>query len=130
MRSVRRLLRVWFDDINIALLCILLSLLVWLAFELRAPAYAHQAPSGLWTYDPVCCSNKDCAPIPAGAVSVVPGVGYRIRLNPGEHAMVTSPIEHIVRFQSALPSGDNEWHACLFPNQDNMRCFYAPPQGM
>ena len=94
-------------------------------------AFAHDAPSGM-RYDAWCCNGNahsgDCQPIPSSSVKVVAG-GYQITLRPGDHWMVTK--EH--RFQKPQTetrwSTDGQYHACLYPNETNLRCFYAPPTG-
>jgi len=79
-------------------------------------------------YDPVCCSERDCAPIPYEAVEIT-DEGYLVTLHAGEHLMVSSTVVHVVAYADVLKSKDGEYHACLFPNQEVMRCFYAPPFG-
>jgi hypothetical protein len=79
-------------------------------------------------YDPVCCSERDCAPIPYEAVEITDD-GYLVTLRAGDHLMVSSTVVHVVAYADVLKSQDGEYHACLFPNQNVMRCFYAPPIG-
>ncbi|WP_268995469.1 hypothetical protein [Microvirga roseola] len=43
--------------------------------------------------------------------------------------MVKRTVRHLVPFAKVKPSADRRYHACLFPNQDHIRCFYAPPVG-
>lgn len=45
---------------------------------MAAPAYAHDAPTG-WSFDILCCSNRDCGEVPDdwvkekdGSVTIVP----------------------------------------------------------
>jgi hypothetical protein len=38
-------------------------------------------------------------------------------------------VVHVVAYGDVLESKDDGFHACLFPNQNVMRCFYAPPFG-
>ena len=102
-------------------------------------ATAHSAPSG-WRYDGTCCSavtpdehTGDCAPIPASAVEEVPG-GYVVTLRPGDHPLVTVEHRFEVPFNRPMteggrepairPSGDERWHACLYPTEDTLRCLY------
>ncbi len=71
------------------------------------PAVSHG-----W-YDPACCSDKDCAPIPESAVTWTEN-GWRVELRPGDHFMVkTLPMVEMVPFDAVLPSQDDQWHACL-----------------
>jgi hypothetical protein len=79
-------------------------------------------------YDPWCCNHRDCAPIPASAVTAGPD-GYRVTLRPGDHPLVRSPVSHLVPYGTERRADDGRYHACLYPSQDTMRCFYAPPQG-
>lgn len=92
-------------------------------------AQAHQAPSG-WEYDPACCSGRDCAAAPAGAVQEVAG-GYRVTLLPGQHPMVQSaPFTAFVPHGDARirPSGDEHYHPCIWAGR--LLCLYRPPGGM
>ena len=77
-------------------------------------------------YDPWCCNQRDCQPIPAHAVEIVPE-GYRVTLKPGEHHMVNETVVHVVPFSEARDAPDGAYHACLYPTQHVMRCFYRPP---
>lgn len=79
-------------------------------------------------YNPVCCSDRDCAPVPFEAVEITDD-GYRVTLHAGDHVMVSSTVVHLVAYPDVLKSRDGNYHACLFPNQNVMRCFYAPPFG-
>tara|TARA_R110002012_G_scaffold315261_2_gene528928 strand:- start:13062 stop:13409 length:348 start_codon:yes stop_codon:yes gene_type:complete len=92
-------------------------------------AYAHDAPMG-WRYDIFCCNGDnhtgDCQPIPASTVQVT-STGYKITLKPGDHRLVTVPHTFTIDFAKAKKSQDGEFHACLYPTEDTLRCFYAPP---
>lgn len=96
-----------------------------------ASADAHHAPSGM-AYDPWCCNGNettgDCAPIPSRDVRVTKD-GYRIVIQPGDHPGVH--VTHVFweSFAAARISTDGQYHACLFPTEYQLRCFYAPPQG-
>jgi hypothetical protein len=91
-------------------------------------AEAHSARSGM-ACDPWCCNAQDCAEIPGHAVTEVRG-GWRITLKRGEHPMVKSAsVSHFVALGDARPSDDGRFHACLYPDENTMRCFYAPPGG-
>ncbi len=94
----------------------------WAVFLGPVQAFAHS-----W-YDPYCCNGRDCQPIPTQSVKVTPK-GYLVILRPGEHTMVKRTVRHLVPFAKVKPSADRRYHACLFPNQDHIRCFYAPPVG-
>lgn len=86
-------------------------------------------------YDQWCCNHKDCAPIPAERVTAGPD-GWHIVLLPGDHPMVTKRNEYFVRYgkpqfyeSQHRTSPDGRFHACLFPNEEVLRCFYSPPMG-
>jgi hypothetical protein len=66
-------------------------------------------------YSPECCSGFDCKPIDSKRVAYAPG-GY----------MVDG--RFFVAQKDARKSIDGEFHAC-FPQPDNLRCLYAPPNG-
>jgi len=102
----------------------MLRIIVFLLFSIGATfsALAHG-----W-YDPVCCSGRDCAPVPFDSVEITED-GYRVTLHPGDHLMVRSSVVHVVAYGDVLESKDDGFHACLFPDQNVMRCFYAPPFG-
>lgn len=84
---------------------------------------AGAAAAHSW-YDLDCCSAKDCAPIPAAAVTVEPE-GYRVTLRPGDHFMVTAPLTAFFAHgnPNLRPSQDGDWHACVIPG-------FAPPAGI
>ncbi|MGN6552004.1 MAG: hypothetical protein ACTHJ3_19220 [Pararhizobium sp.] len=107
---------------------LLLSLSVFL---LASGAAAHDSPGGM-AYDPMCCNGDgehgDCAPIPSRDVSIGKS-GYHIALSPGDHPGVHVPHVFTEPFQSARTSTDGRYHACLYPTENQLRCFYAPPQG-
>lgn len=95
---------------------------------LALPAAAHEAPTG-WSYSTFCCSGRDCAEAPSGAVTITPD-GFAIVLQPGEHPMVTQrTFKALVPFgdKSLLQSGDEFFHVCIVSGA--VRCFYAPPMG-
>jgi hypothetical protein len=88
---------------------------------------AHTAPSGM-EYDAWCCSGTDCAPISSKAVTPQ-GTGYRVELNAGDHPMVTKHHVYTIPYQAVKRSTDGGYHICFFPDEDTVRCFYAPDQG-
>lgn len=107
----------------------LLSLLILLFAT--AAAEAHQSPGGM-VYDPICCNGDgehgDCAPIPSRDVSIG-RTGYNITLNPGDHPGVHVTHNFTEPFKAARISTDGQYHVCLYPTENYLRCFYAPPQG-
>lgn len=87
-------------------------------------------------YDPVCCAGPsgpsptsgDCHPIPKESVRPIAG-GYEVTLVPGDHPRVLSPQHFALTQDKARLSEDNRYHACLYPDQNTLRCFYAPATG-
>ena len=79
-------------------------------------------------YDPACCSDQDCAPIPVHAVSVEAD-GWHVHLEPGDHPLVFRTIDARIPFDSTRlrKSTDGQFHACIFVGR--VFCFYAPPTG-
>jgi hypothetical protein len=92
-------------------------------------AFAHTAPSGM-KYDAYCCKGTemhgDCAPIPFSDVQTT-SKGWVITLHPGDHPMVTKVHVFTKEYGSERHSTDGQYHICLFPNENNVQCFYAPP---
>ena len=103
-----------------------------LIHALTADAGGHQAPSG-FAYPAICCNGNrehgDCQPIPDQSVKPVAG-GYRITLRPGDHHMVTRLHVFDMKQGQAQPSPDGRYHVCLYPNEDRVQCFFAPPPGV
>jgi len=92
------------------------------------PAVGHDAKTG-WEYDKFCCNGDnhagDCQMISTKNVKITDG-GYEISLGPGDHRLVTRPHNFSLPQSQALRSQDAEYHICLYPTEDNLRCFYAP----
>lgn len=92
-------------------------------------AYGHSSPMG-WEYSAFCCNGNnhtgDCQPIPKSSVEAT-STGYRITLMPGQHRLVTRKQVFNVAFKAVKESLDEDFHACLYPTEDKLRCFYAPP---
>ncbi len=89
------------------------------SFLERAPADAHDAPSG-WTYPPECCNEIDCKQIDPGEVTVEPGV-YLWR---GKRIAFDSP--------KIRRSPDKFFHGCLAGHwgdtsgMTEVQCFFVP----
>lgn len=112
---------------------VIAAALFGLAFMASPPKVkAHEAMSHKWEYDADCCNGNavegDCQEIPASAVKVVDG-GYEITLRPGDHRLVTVPHTWTKATKEARWSKDENYHACLWPNEATLRCFYAPTLG-
>ncbi|TWF54687.1 hypothetical protein [Neorhizobium alkalisoli] len=92
------------------------------------PATAHEAMSG-FKYDGFCCNGDnhtgDCQMISTKNVKVVKG-GYEIIIGPGDHRLITRQHDFTLPQSQARRSLDSEYHLCLYPNEDTLRCFYAP----
>jgi hypothetical protein len=93
-----------------------------------AMARAHTAPTG-WAYDVECCHVHDCAPVPDRAVREATG-GYSVRLLPGDHPLVTTPLAAFLAHGSPAlrVSGDDRRHVCV--SQGRILCVYIPPGGV
>lgn len=92
---------------------------------------AHDTGSG-WDYEQFCCNGDnhsgDCQMIATKNVRVTKG-GYEIFLRPGDHRLVTRPHNFSLPQSEARRSQDEEYHLCLYPTEDTLRCFYAPDMG-
>ncbi|AXV15964.1 hypothetical protein CYG48_09805 [Neorhizobium sp. SOG26] len=90
---------------------------------------AHSAGGMAWKYDGFCCNGDnhtgDCQMISTRNVKVTEN-GYEIQLKPGDHRMITRPHRFTMKQSQARRSQDEEYHICLYPTEDNLRCFYAP----
>lgn len=90
-------------------------------------ADAHESRGGM-KYDTYCCNSTDCQEIKHSNVTTS-SQGYVVTLRPGDHTMVTREHVFTIPYDQARQSTDGEYHICLFPKEDNLRCFYAPPMG-
>ncbi len=96
-----------------------------------ASVFAHDAQTG-WKYEAFCCNGNnhtgDCQMIPEKSVRITQQ-GYQITLAPGDHRLVTR--SHVFKLSGGMSrrSQDGEYHLCLYPNEDTLRCFYAPDMG-
>src|SRR6056297_2481035 len=87
---------------------------IW-ALTLCLIVAASIAAAHSW-YDPECCSDQDCAPIPASAVERLDDGTYRVTLWPGQHPMVEGR-GFIAKARTVRTSRDGEFHACVFPHE-------------
>lgn len=106
----------------------LASLPAALALVIVASPRAIAHSDGGQEYSSFCCSGSDCAPIPATAVTAGPN-GWRVTLGPGDHPLARNQVSHLVPYGTERRAVDGRYHACLFPTEQTLRCFYAPPQG-
>lgn len=94
-------------------------------------AWGHDAPSG-FAYEPYCCNGDghtgDCQMIPSKTVRIVTE-GFQVTLLPGDHRLATHKHIFFVPQKETMESPDGAYHLCLFPNENTVRCFYAPPVG-
>lgn len=106
-------------------------LLAALMIAFATAGHAHQAQSG-FTYEPFCCNGDgdsgDCQRISSKTVLPGPG-GYEVTLLPGDHKLVTHRHVFLIPQAQTRESPDGDYHLCLYPNEDTVRCFYAPPLG-
>ncbi|MDP9839512.1 hypothetical protein ACRQ1B_03480 [Rhizobium panacihumi] len=104
------------------------SILASVMIAYASGAAAHEAHTG-WKYESYCCNGDnhtgDCQMIPTKNVRIVKG-GYEVILGPGDHRLITRNHDFRLRQSEARRSKDSEYHVCLYPNEDTLRCFYAP----
>jgi len=106
---------------------IVLAVVLGMAIQGRA----HMAQTG-WQYEAWCCNGNghtgDCQQIPMDSVKPVQG-GWQITLKPGDHRLVTKRNVYFKSYSDTRISPDGFPHACLFPTEATLRCFYMPPFG-
>ncbi|MDG4908694.1 hypothetical protein P9228_19910 [Mesorhizobium sp. WSM4898] len=109
----------------------LASIVVTAAVLYGSLALAHSSRS--WTYPPACChgdsATGECGKIPASTVTPRPD-GYVIILRPGDHGRVTHQNRYFVPYDVVIPSGDDNFHICLHPTEEDENCFFAPADTM
>ena len=95
-------------------------------------ALAH-GPDRNWGYPPACCHGDpltgDCGKIPSSTVTPRPD-GFVVILRPGDHQKVTHQNRYFVPYDVVLPSGDDNFHICLHPTEEDENCFFAPADAM
>lgn len=84
-------------------------------------ARAHEAPTG-WRFDPECCGNGDCMPVPMTTIRETPN-GYQIKQT-GEVIPYDSP--------KVRPSPDGMPYRCSTGGkpEGNTYCIYVPKGGV
>jgi len=103
----------------------IIALALLVAALLSIKVKAHE-----W-YDPACCNDRDCAPIPMDAVRIT-AEGYLVEIGPGEHPMLHGEVVFsTIPFNSPMvrKSQDGDYHACLTAAR-SIRCFYVPAMTM
>jgi hypothetical protein len=104
----------WRHRMAACVMRLLLLTLLLSAFLFGCEAMAHEAHNG-WSYPFECCGGHDCSSIDDKRVSYAPG-GYLV------------DGLHFVAQKDVRQSPDGQFHAC-FPQPNNLRCFFAPPNG-
>lgn len=103
-----------------------------MSIGLVVPSHAHQTSSD-WTYPPACCNGNDvggdCDAIPSRVVSKGRR-GFSVILQPGDHHLATRSHKFFIPYGDEIPSGDGNYHICLHPTEDNLNCFFAPPENV
>lgn len=97
-----------------------LAAIIIIAFLILAfasyDAKAHEAPAG-WSYDIVCCHDRDCRPLDDGSVKEGPD-GY------------TVPTGEVIPYSSnkVKRSKDEFFHWCTWGGKDDTKtiCLYVP----
>ena len=74
---------------------------------------------GMGWYDPTCCNNLDCEPIPFEAVEDTPK-GYHVRYL----AKRGFAVDVVVPYDKIKHSQDGRFHGCATP--DRFLCLYVP----
>lgn len=83
------------------------------ALLLCGEAYSHS-----W-YDPICCSGRDCEPLPDGAVTMVQG-GYHVKYT----GKMGFNVDVVVPYEKAKASKDEKYHGCA--TAERFLCLYVP----
>ncbi len=100
--------------------------LVWLPFMTKA-AYPHTTATGQ-TFSQYCCNGRDCQEIPKSSVVIDPTTNLvHVTLNVGDHPEVTRPHKFTFAYSKVNWSIDGLYYACLYPDEDTLRCLYLPP---
>jgi hypothetical protein len=92
-------------------LILLASVAIGLAVMWISPVNGHN-----W-YDPECCSDRDCFPVPGK------------QLADGRYLFLVLDIEYIKTEAEIRPSRDENFHACQPAHKKEPVCFYAPRAG-
>ncbi|WP_127524055.1 hypothetical protein [Mesorhizobium sp. Z1-4] len=113
----------------------LVAYVVIILLTIGGTAWPHEAtsiqhePLG-WKYPASCCSDKDCAPLPPGAIKAGPS-GYEVTILPGQHPFVKDePFREVVPYSSPKirNTPDGTEHGCLSP-QARLICLMVGSKG-
>lgn len=92
----------------------------------------HDADGG-WSYPMACCKGTmiggDCQVVPSNRVARSKR-GFSVTINPGDHPLATRSHEFFIPYGNEMPSGNKHYHICLHPTEDDVNCFFAPPDGV
>lgn len=92
-----------------------LIFLITLATGILGVGISHVSGHG-W-YEPECCSDRDCFPVPGK------------QLADGRYLFLVLDIEYLKTEADIRPSRDENFHACQPPHKKEPVCFYAPRAG-
>lgn len=110
-----------------------LAAIIAAAAALDGGAACAHGPDDNWGYPAACCHGDpitgDCEKIPGITVTPRPN-GYVIILRPGDHHKVTHQNRYFVPYDVVIPSGDDNFHICLHPTEEDENCFFAPADSM
>lgn len=109
---------------------VFLALVAYGFSSMMALAHEAHSPTGAsWKYDGYCCNGDsqtgDCQMIPDKNVKIIQG-GYEIIIGPGDHRLITRKHDFKLPQSEARRSLDSQYHICLYPDENTLRCFYAP----
>jgi len=110
---------------TLAATVLLCAALLGLTILTTGGAAAHE-----W-YDPSCCNDRDCAPIPYDAVEQMEW-GYKVTLGYGDHPLIRpgqKPVVMSFPWDVVRQSRDVGHHACVvnWPSMERpfVRCLYV-----
>lgn len=110
---------------------LIIAVVVAIFIGVMDKARPHTAVSG-FEYDAWCCNGNrthgDCQEISSSTVQPIQG-GFVVTLRPGDHRKVTKPHTFTIPQDKVRHSPDAQYHICLWPTENDARCFYAPPMG-
>jgi hypothetical protein len=56
--------------------------------------------------------------------------GFSVFLHPGDHYLATRNHLFFVPYGDEIQSGDDDYHVCLHPTENDLNCFFAPPENV